>query len=112
MEQRKKDTTAGLRAFIREISELYELEKREEKTAHFSNSNFNPEELTEVDQLVWEKIKNGSFTRDDLRTYRADILDLQTKRPKQGVPSSRDTFLSFIENKAVGILMKQDEEKK
>lgn len=109
--KRPEEKRAALEAFIREIRGIFEEEKRDGKPAHFLNSNFNPRDLAWEDKLVWDKIKDGSFTREDLRAYRADILDPETRRSKKGVPYSRDTFLSFVENKAVGLLMKQDEAK-
>ncbi len=113
MEQAENRATE-LQKFTEEIAELSDREKRERETAHFSNSNFNPSELTWEDKLIWDKVKDASITREEFNTYRADIIDPRTRSVKDDVAYSRYTFFSFIGNKATRVIGMREfaEEKK
>ena len=94
----------NLSAFIAEISALRdeEVEARNNpdpskwKTGHFLEAGFKPEELTEADREIWEKIKNGSITREEALAHRNTL--------KADNNFSRRLFGEFIANKAYAVI--------
>ena len=113
-------------AFIAEIERLKEAELSPgAETADFvfaeKDANlFDPKALTEVDRAIWEKVKNGTVTRDDLKKYKKDIPRLDEAvffaAAKKGATMhdmiasidvgarSRLMFDGFIINKATSII--------
>lgn len=84
-----------LHGFWEEIKEV----ERNESAAHFEHGDFNAEELTEKDRDIWERLKDGSITREDLSEYRRDVGEES---------ESRKIFLGFISNKAMGMFLKKE----
>ncbi len=73
-------------SFIGEVSALAGRERDGEiGTAHLSYDEFNPRELTQADEAIWDMVQNSTATLDDLRIYR------------QGIPSGRNSRGIFSE---------------
>lgn len=108
----EKGRKEKLETFRGEISALRDAEKATGKTAHFTHlPEFNHEDLTIDDMEIWEKVKDRTITREDLRKY-DETLDLVEngikKGLKPGVSVSRNVFRAFINNKAVPILIERE----
>ena len=103
-EQNEKELTAS---FTDEVSALVEEEKRLGKTAHFSQ-DFNPEELTQEDELVWKKVQGRTITRNEIEEYRKSLLDPETGNSRSDVSPSRWTFYEFVANKGGAIAMERE----
>jgi len=88
-----------LKEFQEEIREVAE----KETAAHFKHGVFNPEELTEEDRIVWEKVKDGTVNREDLNTYYGSVGEES---------ETRKVFMAFINNKAMLVFFKKGPEKK
>lgn len=73
-------------------------------TAHFLNMEMDSAELNEEDLQFWEKINEGTITRDDITKHRELITDFKTGNLKAGIPGSRYTFFLFATNKASKIV--------
>ena len=89
----------SLKEFQEEIKEVAE----KETAAHFKHGTFNPEELTEDDRIIWEKVKDETVSREDLDTYRESV---------GGESETRRVFLAFINNKALVVFLAREIEKR
>ena len=96
-------------AFVAEIAALRDQESKEQKTAHFSEPEFNPAELGkhDLDRIVWEAVKDGTIDEPLLKLYQSEVdaSEKCTRDAKQY--SSRAAFLGFINNKAMEIFEKR-----
>lgn len=87
------------------MAEKKKLESGEKPEAHFMDWHgvvFNPEELTEDDCIIWEKLKNGSLDGKDFFAYREK---LETEVPADD--NSRKMFLAYVANKMQVIFLKR-----
>jgi hypothetical protein len=85
----------GLDAFRAEISELMKKEP-----GHFKNEDFKLENLTGSDVAIWQEVKSGTLTKEELGEYAAEVKE-------SGVPS-RGVFLAMINNKALGLFLNRE----
>jgi len=111
--------TRAFREFRDEISDIYEKEKKDGKTADFTTySEFDPEALTTEDMAIYQRIRNSTVQEEEFVEYRARVLE-EAKGMKsvyQGahrVPGSREIFLRYLQNLVTPVfLMREFEEKK
>ena len=96
-----------LKVFQDTIAELRRKETAgETKTAHFTSSGFEvaPEELTDPDRLMWQKITNypnaGPLSQKENLSYREAVSN-------SGV-ASRSNFAAYLNNRIVPIWHKLD----
>lgn len=72
---------------------MWELKAEEESgeapTAHFQE--LNPDELTEEDRGIWEKLQNHALTHKEFNEYRTSVF--------RGSAQSCKHFAAFIGNK-------------
>ncbi len=87
-----------LKEFQNEIQDLKEKEALSGKTVHLIH--VNPEDLTDEDMAIWEKVKDESVTRDDTTRYRQSVEAINVL--------SRKHFMGFISNKAGVIFLKRE----
>ena len=87
------------------LAEMWGLKKAEEqgtdemsKTANFQE--LNPDELTEKDRAIWEKLQNHALTREEFNEYRNEVW--------RGGNQSRKAFSGLIGNK-LGIQLQERE---
>jgi hypothetical protein len=69
---------------------------------HFKHDHFDIEELTGSDGAIWEEIKNGTLTKEELKEYAEEV-------GASGV-ASRATFLAMVRNKALALFMNRETE--
>jgi hypothetical protein len=73
------------------------------------NPNFDISKLTEEDQEIWEKIKDGTITLESFRKYTDVVGALDEGDPAK---ASRVTFSEFAANKASRVIFNQAFKKK
>ncbi len=83
-----KNKQEDLGAFHAEIAMLKKLEERE-NVAHLQKCN--PAELGEEDKKIYEKLKSGSLTKEELWKHRDEVLESGNE--------SRDALASYAANK-------------
>lgn len=105
--EQKAAETELLEAFREEMGRFVEEEKRAGKTAHFEGVDFNPGEFTLDDARIWEEVKNGTVTRESLKTYTRLLVD-DKDSPRPGIPLGRLRFLGLVRNKATAIFIKRE----
>lgn len=99
--EHKEKIKSPLDLFREEIAEWVkgEIIKMAAK-AHYDPhaEHINPEHLTEADRLIWEKVKDGSITRQDVETHEVELKkDALNSDP--AVNQSRDYFRALVINK-------------
>lgn len=88
-----------LEKFQQEIQMIKEAEEKGElETGHFILKEFNIEDLTEEDRLIYKELKNGTLTKEKLREYRAAIPEGRTMRVN---------YAAYVANKLGIELMKK-----
>ncbi|MBI1957167.1 MAG: hypothetical protein HYS44_01795 [Candidatus Niyogibacteria bacterium] len=93
----------ALGAFRQEMWELKaEEESGEAATAHFSE--LNPDELTEGEGAIWEKLGNHALSNEEFSAYR-------TKISREGNASQKH-FVGFIGNKLMIQQLEDEREEK
>jgi hypothetical protein len=105
MEQLKnnqENPEAKLKDFREEIGLIIEEERANQKTAHFNE--LKPEELSPEDLEVWEKIKDGSVTQENMKEYKNIFFDGEGKI-KENITPGRKEFMAFANNKANIVLL-------
>lgn len=75
-----------------------------QQPGHFRGENFKIEDLTGGDGAIWQEIKNGTLTKPELEEYAKEAKE-------SGVPS-RLTFLAMVNNKATGIFLEREVERR
>jgi hypothetical protein len=113
-------------AFIAEIKNFKEAELRPGAgTANFvfmekDADLFDPEALIEVDRVIWEKVKAGTVTREDLKEYKQEVPSLDFELAKKGATMhdiiagfdvdkrSRFIFFGFIVNRATDVILERE----
>ena len=89
--------------FREEIMNIVKAEAGEGKTADFAGIIFRPEELTESDMEIWEKLKEWQRSRDrdaalqGLAKYKSAFGDRKSE--------TRERFLYYIVNKVQALIL-------
>ncbi|MDO8500127.1 MAG: hypothetical protein Q7S66_05775 [bacterium] len=102
-----------LEMFREEMQQIKSIEQEKERAWRASDdknggafdphfNNINPDALTDMDRVIWEKVKNKTLTRKEIETYRATLKkNLEFDNPEE--KQSRETFSEMVVNKAVFI---------
>ena len=94
IEQPTPEQYSELEVFHEEIEALKQAEIVEGKTAHLrktqTSSEISPNELTDEDRVVWEKLQDKELSRNEFEEYRLHAT-------KEG-NGSRIQFAAFIGN--------------
>lgn len=89
-----------LNSFRQEIGQFRQEEiEGKRTTVHLTREGFNPEELTDRDQEIWDKIKDETITFEEFTEYRSEVVQDGNK--------SRLTFMAMAANKATVPLNKK-----
>lgn len=92
--RRKEEEEAELVSFRDEIERAVELDKQNQASGHFKDiKKFNKTELTLRDMYIWRKVKDGSVTEEEFRSYRKACESTK-------LSSSRDAFVQWVSNLA------------
>lgn len=95
-EQREKSPLELFREEIQRLKEEEEAARREgHATVHLIH--VNPQELTEEDRELWERLKSGALSLSEFRTCQKQRAS-ENRRPGD----SRFDFIAFIANKWYG----------
>jgi hypothetical protein len=98
-----------LRAFQEEIAGVIlaelDIEKGSMKQA-LNGAILNPQELTSVDMIIWQKIKDVTITPDDLNDYAREFEKVEgaIKEDLPDVPATRKFFRSIVNGRATSII--------
>lgn len=71
----------------------------------------NPKDLTDEDRMIWEKFKNETLTREDLKAYSEKLVEEIRALPNQETRESRSNFLAMITNASYLFLYRKDKNK-
>ncbi len=92
----------------REVGEYVERERREEvETGHFLNENFDVSQISEEDLRMWQKIQDGSLTKEEFSTYNSQFI-MGRWDDRVDIEPSRRVFLHFLRNRATGLLLERE----
>lgn len=99
--EHKEKIKSPLDSFREEIfewvkGEIIKMAAKEHYDPHAEH--INPEHLTETDRLIWEKVKDGSITRQDIETHERE-LKKEALNSDPAVNKSRDYFRALVINK-------------
>jgi hypothetical protein len=72
----------------------------EEVPGHFTQGEFNFEELTGSDRAIWEEVKNETLTKEEFAEYVGEVMD-------HGNPT-RHTYLAMVRNRLTGIWLQKE----
>ena len=102
-----------LHDFRDEIRHIMSQEQKGGTSSHLISDSFNPDDLTTEDMAIWERIKSGAVTEEEIRAYQNSVT-ANVDKPKPGeLPSgSRALFSGFISNLAGGIIIHRELEEK
>ncbi len=76
----------------------------EAQPGHVQGDVFDVAQLTDADAEIWQEVKNGTLTKEELVEY--DREAMASENP------SRFTFLKIVRNKAMGIFLQRAVEAK
>ncbi len=101
------------REFRDEIRHIMSQEQEGGTSSHLISKSFNPDDLTEEDMAIWERLKSGAVTEEEIGAYQDSVV-ASVGKPKPGELSSgsRALFSGFISNLAGEIIMHRELEEK
>ncbi len=94
-----QEPSLELQGFWAEIEELRNQEKSEGKMVHLQDSGFIIQELREEDMAIWERVKGGTVTREELGEYLRTISE---------GGNSRRTFSEYITHRVMNLRSTRD----
>lgn len=109
------ETKSRLRSFMEEIKELRRQEEAGEvSTAHLKKPeymkdeeyHFEPEELTEADMEIWDKLRGEDITIEEFREYMDGVVAEEMAAGRDWKTSSRLIFAELAANRANTIVNK------
>jgi hypothetical protein len=117
MEKKPSQSEGGeqysIEQFRDEIAELAVTESNNgnflKPNTHERNLNFDVSHLTEEDRAIWEKIKNGTITREEFDAYADGVVALDEHDP---ATESRVIFCKVAANKATVVITRRVFEKR
>lgn len=98
-----------LKSFIEEIKELLRQEEAGEvRTAHLKKPeylkdeeyHFSPEELTEADMEMWDRLKQDNITIEEFQEYKDLVVAEELAQGRDWKTSSRLIFVELAANRA------------
>ncbi|MDE2079619.1 MAG: hypothetical protein KGI73_04530 [Patescibacteria group bacterium] len=102
----KKPDKSPQDLFTEEIRNLAAKEADDKRSAHFSTEpQFNPALLADEDRRVWERVKSGNFTKEDIDGYAQSVRNWLKTEADEARRKTRMAFMGFIANRAMPAIM-------